>query len=547
MTSEKDKYDICETIIRILDSSISPDEFRLFEKKLNESAEIRSMYMTVLEACAHMQKPGHSFSINALGTDDEDDRRRLWQSLAKMEKEAPPLEIEKIEQKPELIRKVSHEKTVRPFNKSTLIPIFTAVAAVLCLMLFVRFAPVRDTYHGQITDTYQAVFADSMSARQRGGYLSDETLKLEKGLARIQMDDGSIVLLEAPAEFRLEADDQIFLIQGQLTADVPKSGIGFTVRTPSASVVDYGTEFGVSIDQYAKTEAHVLKGNVELRLGSNERVFEKSMRLSAHQAGAVSGQTLTTIPARVEQFTYAIPSAFQAYAATLDPILYFRLKENEIHTLCNVTDKSGLEILPGPYLKAVQGPMLGAGQFACAVQMDNGVGLEINKVLPVFSDQAGDYTVACWVRFDRIQNQIVWSNHTVSHNAAGQDDAYYRILRLNDEGRLEHTAYFPANPPGSRRTNSVVSADTLKPDQWYFVAVTHAKGKYKELYLNGRLVAQSSTLQTMPLEKYNKLTLGRAVDELAPGLTGAVSEILFFNRDLSEKENRMLYESASAK
>lgn len=540
MTSAKEKFDFCETIVRILDGTVTPDEFRLFENKLTENADLRDLYITVLEACGHMQKPGHSFSINALPDCDE---AQLWKSLAKMEREAPAVEVEEELPGPELIHKVTHDKLPRSINKSTLIPVFAAAAAILFVIIFVRFAPVRNTYYGQITDTHQAVFADSMSDHQRGGFLRDETLKLEKGLARIQMDDGSIVLLEAPAELRLEGDDQVFLIQGKLTADVPKSAIGFTVRTPSASIVDYGTEFGVSIDQYARTEAHVLIGNVEMRLGSNERVFEKAIRLSANEAGAVSGQTLTTIPARVEQFTYEIPSLFQTYAAAQDPILYFRLKENDIRTFSNMTQESSLGILTGPELKTVSGPFLGGGQPAYAIQLKNGQGININNVLPVFADQTGDYTVACWIRFDQIHHQIVWSNRTVSH-AAGPEDTYYRVMQLNDEGKLEHLAYFPNNGQESRKTSVVTSSETLQPDQWYFVAVTHAKDNYKLLYINGRLSAQSSVLQGIPLEKYSELTFGRAVEDLGPGMTGCLSEILFFNRELSEKENRMLYESA---
>lgn len=540
MKSAKEKYDICETIMRILDGLVTEGEFQLFEKKLIESDEVCSIYMAILEAYTHMKRPGSSFRINAMGGDDDKSPfDELWLSLAKMEEKALAVEVEKTEQEPEPIQES------RPFKRKNPLPLIVTTAAALFLVIFVYFAPVR-TYYGQIIDTYQATFADSMPNLQRGEYLGDEPIRLEKGLVRIRMDDGSIVLLEAPSELRLEEDDQVFLIQGKLTADVPKSGIGFTVRTPSASIVDYGTEFGVSIDQYAKTEAHVMKGNVEMRLGSDLRVVEKAIRLSANQAGSVSGKTLSFIPAKLNRFTYEIPSSFETSAMKLDPLLYFRFKGNNIHTFGEVTGKNGVEILMGLDRQITPGPSFGNRYPTYALEMNGIQGLRIQNVLPVFASETGDYTVACWVCFGQIEKRVIWSNRVVNMSP-GNDSSYYRVLWLNDEGKLEHTAYFPERKANNRTFNTIAGPAVLKPDQWYFVTITHAKGKYKSLYINGQLSARSTILQGNPLEKYNELTFGQSFEEFAPGFTGAISEILFFSRDLTAKENRMLYESALGK
>lgn len=544
MQSSKEKYDICETIIRILDGSVSAEEFQIFEKKLNESDEIRSMYMAILEACAHMQKPGNSFCFNAIGGEDDSFlHQELWLSLAKMEKQAPAVEIEKMEQVPEPNPELTQKQASRSFRKTSLIPMLATMAAGLLILAYTHFAPFRDIYHGQIVDSYQTVFSDSSLYLQQEEHLGDELIKLQKGLLRIQMDDGSMVLVEAPAELRLEEDDQVFLIQGKLTANVPKSGIGFTVRTLSASIVDYGTEFGVSIDPYARTEAHVLKGNVEMRLGSNLRVFEKTIRLSANQAGRVSGDTINLIPARVSQFTYEIPSAFESTARMLDPLLYFRLKGDQIYTFCDVIGQSVLNVQTESDAKITSGPALGGSRSDYALQMNGTAVAEIQNVLPIFRRGSGDFTVACWIRFDEIKNQILWSNRVVSEN----NDTYDRVLWMNALGQIEHTAYFPEKPADSRRVNSVTAPDALKANQWYWIAVTHARGKHKFLYINGRLAAQSAALQQGPLEKYSNLAFSRPIEALAPGASGAVSEILFYSRDLTSNEIQTLYESASKK
>jgi hypothetical protein len=101
------------------------------------------------------------------------------------------------------------------------------------------------------------------------------------------MNDGATILVHAPAEIEIETASQVFLHRGRLSSYVPENALGFTVRTPGATIVDYGTEFGVMVNEKGITEAHVFTGRVDLRTGSNPRVFERAQRLIAGQAGVV--------------------------------------------------------------------------------------------------------------------------------------------------------------------------------------------------------------------------------------------------------------------
>ncbi|MBN2511380.1 MAG: FecR domain-containing protein, partial [Sedimentisphaerales bacterium] len=434
----------------------------------------------------------------------------------------------------------------RADRKVSLVLSILAVAAVLLVIVFVRFAPVRDMSYGQITEVYQAS-QESGGRLYRGQCLGNETIKLDKGMVEIQMDEGPVVLVEAPAEIRLEENNQMFLVQGKVTADVPKTAIGFTVRTPSATVVDYGTQFGVMVDRFAATEAHVLKGQVEMRLGSNVRVFEKALRLLADQAGSVSGQTLVTIPAAVNQFAYRIPSAFEAAAMELEPMLYFHFKNNDVRTFCEMTSKPGLAMTLSPGVSVVSGPQLGQDKPGTAMKLDGVSGYTVGNVYPVASLDKGDYTVAGWVRLDTIQSQIIWSNKVVGRIAddGTESGGYYRVLWINEKRQLEHTAYYPENTAPQRKVKPIVSQIALEADTWYFIVITHALQKQKMLYINGRLAAQSPDKQGTRLEKYNELQFGLPFEGLAPGLSGAISEVLFFSRDLSDKEIMNLYRAAT--
>jgi len=538
--------DLGELILLMFDGTISDQERSLLQHQITTNPAALDYYQDFIITYIGLREGQVSAGMKSAVSDSLTEEpvlsAQVWKTLAKEECTADPVVLKSPESELPLIQKVEYAKTERKL-KPSLFLLAGSLAAMLMLVLFVQFTPVRDS-HGQLTETYNAVFDGPASGLEAGRCLRDDSVVLRKGLARIQMDDGTSLLLEAPAELRLEADDQVFLIQGKVTAAVPPQAVGFTVRTPTASVVDYGTEFAVSCDQHAQTETHVLKGNVEVRLGSNSRVFEESLRLSANQAGRVSGGSLKPIPANLTRFTYDFPSAFETAARSLNPSLYFRFKSESINTFCDVTGKSGVNVLLGAERQLAAGPLAGRSRDSWSLRMDGDQPLEIRDVLPVFSGETGDFTVACWLRFDRIDQQVVWSNRVVNTTASGVKELYDRILWINGRGQLEHMAYFADSHPDTRKVNAIAAPIELRPHQWYFVSVTHAMGKYKSLYINGRLAARSSNRQDSSLEKYSKLTFGPPVPDLAQGFTGSIAEVLFYSRDLTDLENRKLYEAA---
>jgi hypothetical protein len=87
---------------------------------------------------------------------------------------------------------------------------------------------------------------------------------LTAGLAELRFAGGADVILEGPATFRIDDRDTGTLDAGRLAAMAPPAARGFTIRTPSATVIDRGTEFGVSVDADGTSEAHVFAGRVEV-------------------------------------------------------------------------------------------------------------------------------------------------------------------------------------------------------------------------------------------------------------------------------------------
>ncbi len=157
--------------------------------------------------------------------------------------------------------------------------------------------------------------------------------KLDAGLLEITYDTGARVIIEGPATFTAESRDGGFLAVGKLTARLEKKGSGvkgqpsvasgqwlvageegaksrnpeisksqissssavFTIKTPTASVVDLGTEFGVEVLASGETVAKVFEGKVRMiGLGQADHPIERTMT-AGQAARFVAGSGMTDI------------------------------------------------------------------------------------------------------------------------------------------------------------------------------------------------------------------------------------------------------------
>ena len=89
-------------------------------------------------------------------------------------------------------------------------------------------------------------------------------IDLVKGFARIEFNTGAVLTLQGPAQLVLNQANGVLLRHGTLNSDVPKPARGFTVETASSRIVDFGTEFGVSVDPAGATALSVFQGIVEV-------------------------------------------------------------------------------------------------------------------------------------------------------------------------------------------------------------------------------------------------------------------------------------------
>ena len=116
----------------------------------------------------------------------------------------------------------------------------------------------------------------------------------------------SEVVLEAPARLILVDAMNCVLERGTAVAEVGESAKGFTIRTPSARVIDYGTRFAVNVDSKSgATQTQVFDGLVEVE----EPESKKRIALREGQQALVTGASLGGISEGVEEGTWSNPES----------------------------------------------------------------------------------------------------------------------------------------------------------------------------------------------------------------------------------------------
>jgi len=165
-----------------------------------------------------------------------------------------------------------------------------ATAAAACVGLGMFFLNGNDQAadgFATLESSHSARWSSSDLPTAEGSRLGTGTLRLVEGLAVLRFDSGAEVTLEAPADLKLVDAMNCHLLSGIAVADIPKSAIGFRVETPSAMVIDYGTQFAVSVDpQSGETRAQVFEGLIEVQ---NPATGE-AVSLKTGQRTSIEGQ-----------------------------------------------------------------------------------------------------------------------------------------------------------------------------------------------------------------------------------------------------------------
>ncbi len=366
--------------------------------------------------------------------------------------------------------------------------------------------------------------------------------RLLEGIVQVVFRRGAEVLIMAPAEFTL-SEDRLLLRYGKLTARVPAPAKGFTVETPSATIVDLGTEFAVEVDRTANGEVHVFRGEVIVQPRSQTDV--RPVRLTESQATRVDGASATPsgIDMDATRFLRRLEEPDTEYArlaAALNPRIYLGMEPTtDGHSLLDAASSRAIgRVAPGH--GQGQGTPWFPGRFGASLRL-RGPGHGDYALIPFRPEMVGEtMSAVAWVL---AESRPRWASILKRWGQAG-DNSFHFGLYL-DDGDLEiHTAQADGREFLAREGRP------LPTGRWQHVAFVVDR-KVLRLYRNGEEVARADHPGLRPGSLPSigvgvKLNVkGDGPDPLDPGYwDGRLDEIAIYPRALDADEIRRLYLAA---
>ena len=276
--------ELAELVFLSLEDGLSEEKHQKLESLLEREPLARKYYFRLINTYLGVQEPNN---LKALHDRDQDVPYdiELWKALAENEATAPGIHIEKPGEKPIEMGLMKVEKLERKISRLSVYTLILSAAAMLLLIIMVLSSPIRPIV-ATLTDSINAEWINTKDIPTDGDPLRQGELTLARGLVEITFDNGAVVVVEAPAVIELEGPKAMFLTSGRISAVVSQYAIGFTVNTLSGSIVDLGTEFGVSVENDGSCDLHMFKGRANLIVGRNDEK-KASQIVNANEARSV--------------------------------------------------------------------------------------------------------------------------------------------------------------------------------------------------------------------------------------------------------------------
>ena len=265
--SESDPRKIAEWVEKQLNDALTEAELDQLEEELQNNHASRELYLDLMQQNALLHLERFSFPKIDVRSDDHavpastgdpPDRKLAWRSA------------------------------------------IAVLAACIFLVLWWNGRPKgtlpREASLATIIDSSDAKWGDCTLPTAVGSDLSAGRLRIERGLTTIRFSSGAEVTLESPAEIEIESPLRGRLLAGAAVVEVPDSAHGFTLATPTALAIDYGTAFSITIDPSSQASSiEVLDGEVEVQhlTSRDSRRLMEHQRVVASKDGIGSSEALT--------------------------------------------------------------------------------------------------------------------------------------------------------------------------------------------------------------------------------------------------------------
>ena len=375
---------------------------------------------------------------------------------------------------------------------------------------------------------------------RNGSAVRTGSYQLDEGLVQITFESGVEVVIEAPASFEIQGPELMILNEGRLAANVTPQGIGFTVETPDAEVVDFGTEFAIEVVGQRSSEVHVFQGEVEVHLKQQDHLIDP-VRLVANQATRIDHSTLIPLGISIDdqRFLRSLDEPEPTYSGSvreLRPLAYYRMGVmDDGHSLKDSARgrESTASVIKGDSRRQPFAP----GRIGSSLRLNGPKAGGYAQLSPGFELPTTEFTIVAWIRTQTLpRNAVLVSDTSLS------GDETFRFGLVGDHGHLGLTL---AN---GMRTLQIVDSSPLPLEDWAHVAIVKTAEGLR-LYRNGSLVA-SEPLNGFQAQPHNPLSIGGIPKESGGKKRhrrsgfwhGRIDELAFFGSALTGEQVEHLFQ-----
>lgn len=419
---------------------------------------------------------------------------------------------------------------------------------------------------GRVTCTLDCVFSRGMPSARDGDYVSvGRPFNLETGLLEITYETGATVVLQGPVSYAVASANGGFLSSGKLVGKVTtERAKGFAVCTPTANVVDLGTEFGIEVDKDGATYSHVFAGAVRVELlVADHRTAGQAIDLHVNESAAVvkKGEAATGEvaiergTADLERFVRPDELAqaanrrkseplrrWQEHADAMrrDPALVvfydFQQRAESPEVLhANADGKAGA------FDGVIDGATWGSGRMAGkqSLHFDGShAAVKVN-----LARRMTEMTLAAWLTIESINDYDLSCGLLMSDGWVQSPNASEKVhWQIGRDGEL----FFGTAGWAGIRTSPMLGWREWGANRWRHLAVVvdppHEKIAY---YLDGKTVISAPVPETLTAN-FESAVIGswRSEDgQVSRVFRGRIDELLVLARAMTDEEVKGLYES----
>ena len=406
-----------------------------------------------------------------------------------------------------------------------------------------------------ITRLVDVNWAEGQSPLEVGDALSPGRFEIVSGYAQLEFFCGATVILEGPAELDLQSPLLARVRRGTLRAQVPPAARGFSLEVDDMTVVDLGTEFGLSVtDEGANVQ--VFDGEVELQQPSTNK-----RRLTA-------GEALLRTPDGVYTKSEVTPDSFldidklESRAQGQEDARYERWRswsenlrrDSRLIAYYAFDENGGWSRRLGNSLQPTNTELDGAivGARRVAGRWSNKSSLEFKRPgdrvrVPILGEYSS-LTFSCWVKIDSLDR---WYNSLFLTDGYNKGEPHWQIL---DSGQL----YFSVRPvergekgPGDFKALSPPFWKPSLSGRWLHLATVYdVEGASVTHYFNGGVLSTDRVPRKKLVEetRIGTASIGNWSVPTQPdsrfairNLNGSMDEFALFADALTDDEIRVIY------